>query len=75
MNNQEIAQNIGKNIKIKRVILGMSQLELSKKAKINQGHLSLIENGRKIASIPILHRIAVSLNTTVSDLICEKYQR
>ncbi len=46
MNNQEIAQNIGKNIKIKRVILGMSQLELSKKAKINQGHLILIENGR-----------------------------
>ena len=75
MNNQKIAKNIGKNIKIKRVILGMSQLELSKKAEINQGHLSLIENGKKIATIPILDKIAVSLNTTVSDLISEKYQK
>lgn len=75
MNNKKIAENIGKNIKIKRIILGMSQLEVSKKSNINQAHLSLIENGKKIASIPILNKIAITLNTTVSDLICEKYQK
>ncbi|WP_455654365.1 helix-turn-helix domain-containing protein [Phascolarctobacterium sp.] len=73
MNKQKIAINIGRNIKIRRIILGISQLELSKKANINQSHLSLIENGKKIASIPILDKIAIALNSTISDLLCQKY--
>ena len=60
-------------VREKRIEMGLSQLELSKRANVPQGVLSDIESGKtKAPRIDTLMKIADALETTIADLIGEK---
>lgn len=52
--------------------LGISQVELARRLKLNKGYVSRIENGRvKNISLFIARRVAAALDTTVDALFPE----
>lgn len=57
----------GNKIRIKRVLAGMSQEELSNSAKVDRAYISLIETGKKTPTLAVLERIAVALGCSVKD--------
>lgn len=59
---------VGHRLKVLRTSLGFTLKELALRAACSESLLSKIENGRASPSIAMLHRIAVALRTTVSDL-------
>jgi TRAP-type transport system periplasmic protein len=62
-NNDSTAKyNIGEHIKIGRKSLGLRQTDLAKKAGVTASHLSDIERGVAIPTIPTLHKIGDALN-------------
>lgn len=48
---------------------GLSQIELSKRAKITPAALSQIEKGSRVPSIPVLYRISDALGVTLDFLV------
>jgi transcriptional regulator with XRE-family HTH domain len=62
---------LGERIRRKREMLNMPLSELSKKVGISISALSQIENAKAFPSVLTLKTIAVSLFTTVGDLIGE----
>jgi len=49
---------------------GLTQVELCKRAKLNQGYLSMLESGEKKApSIAVLKRLAKALGVAVAELL------
>lgn len=60
------------NIKNIRTKQNMSQEELAKKARINQGYLSQIENGKKWPSRITLEKIAEALNCGLEIKLVKK---
>jgi transcriptional regulator with XRE-family HTH domain len=62
---------LGERIKRKREMLNMPLSELSKKVGISISALSQIENAKAFPSVLTLKNIAVSLFTTVGELIGE----
>jgi len=61
-------------IKQRRKDIGMSATELSRRANVSKGFISKVENFRTIPSLPVLIRIAASLNTSVSELTADVEQ-
>jgi transcriptional regulator with XRE-family HTH domain len=51
----------GKGIKIARTIAGLSQKQLAKKARIDAGHISLIEKGKRKPTLRTLERLIHAL--------------
>jgi transcriptional regulator with XRE-family HTH domain len=49
--------NYGKGIKIARTIAGLSQKELAKQSRIDAGHISLIEKGKRKPTLRTLERL------------------
>lgn len=49
----------------RRLMLGMSLYELSKKTKISVGHLSRIERGINMPRADILHKICLALDLQI----------
>lgn len=67
---QKLMKAIGKNIKVRRSELGMTQEKLSELADINEKFLSSIENGKEgNISVGYLVSIAIGLDTTITSLI------
>lgn len=60
--------NIGRNIKQRRKMLGIYQDELAKKVGCTQAHISGIEHGKDL-SIPLLTKIVKVLNCEITDII------
>jgi transcriptional regulator with XRE-family HTH domain len=52
----------GKGIKIARTIAGLSQKQLAKKARIDAGHISLIEKGKRKPTLRTLERLIKALD-------------
>lgn len=48
-----------------RESLGLSQQQVAEKAQISRSFYALIESGRKTPSLPVAHRIAKALETSV----------
>lgn len=61
--------DIGENIRLRRVQLKMTQVELSKKTGIKQPTISAIEKGINKPTIETAVLISDALGSTVSDLI------
>ena len=61
--------DIGENIRLRRVQLKMTQVELSKKTGIKQPTISAIEKGINKPTIETAVLISDALGCTVSDLI------
>jgi transcriptional regulator with XRE-family HTH domain len=53
--------NYAKAIRIARSISGMSQAELSERSTLDRSYLSLIEGGKRKATVASLEKIAVAL--------------
>ena len=60
--------NIGHNIKTLRISKGISQQELANLASIDRAFISTIENGKRNLSISVLHKIAQSLDSNITEI-------
>lgn len=58
-----------KTIKYKRVILNMTQKDLSDKVGVSQAALSKYELGESTPSVKVLKKLAKALNCTVDELL------
>ncbi len=59
---------LGKKIKIMRIMLDLTQRELSEKADIAEKYLSQIENGNVNCSITMMYNLANALNVSLDYL-------
>ena len=59
---------LGMRIRYLRKQLNMSQLDLSVESDVNRNYISDLEKGRRNPTILILNKIAIALNTDLSNL-------
>jgi len=64
----QIDQQIGHKIKVKRRKLGITQAYLSKKLSISPTYLNLMESGKRKIDLDLLLKMANELNVDVSDI-------
>lgn len=64
-------KSIGKRIRERRKMLGLSQLDLSVDADISTAYLCNVELGNKCASLEMIIRIANALGTTTDILLAD----
>ena len=60
---------LGKRIKRQRKKVGLSQEQLAVKIRVTQTHISLVETGKRKASMGTLKKIASALGVKVNELI------
>ena len=72
---EPIATKFGKVVRRWREQAGISQEELATRAGLHRTYISLIERGKRTASIEVVRRVADALNTTMSELISEAEKR
>ena len=68
MINNNFYENLGKNIKNRRMALGLSQQELADKVNLSLNFIGKIEVAFSKPSLESVIKIAEALNVTVSDL-------
>ena len=56
-----INERVGRRIKVRRVELGMTQVQLAQKLSVGSSNLSYIEKGERNISISLLDEIARAL--------------
>ena len=66
-----ISQSFGAVVRERREKRGFSQEELADRAGLHRTYVSLIERGRRTASIEVVRRVAEALDTSMSKLIAE----
>lgn len=62
---------IGKRIREKRTLLGITQQKLSELSGVEPSNISHIERGATKLSLPTLIKIANALGTSVDELLCD----
>lgn len=67
--NAVLPRTIGKKIKKKRTILGLTQEELAEKVGISRAYIGFVEQGRNAPSLETLEKIAKSLKVKLSELL------
>ena len=60
---------LGKRIKRLRRQAGLSQEKIAEKIRVTQTHISLVETGKRKASMKTLKKIASALDVKVRNLI------
>jgi transcriptional regulator with XRE-family HTH domain len=65
----EIRDNLVRNVKRRRALLGISQMELASRADLSSGYVGEIEMGRKFPTPEVLERLATALETKPFALI------
>lgn len=70
----DINRTFGLSIRRRRETLGMSQEELADEANLHRTYISLIERGRRGASIDTIIKLAKALRTTASELMADLEQ-
>jgi len=69
--NANINKLVGKQIKRRRLKLGMTQLVLAERCGIYQTYLSRIENGTANPSVFLLNALAIAMDVEVHTLLHE----
>jgi len=64
-------ENIGKNIRLRRIAKRMTQEQLAKKAAVSATMISYIETGVKSISVKTLYLMSKALDCTTDDLLKE----
>ena len=64
----DICVRLGRRIRELRKAKGWRQIDLAQHSGVHEVHISDLERGTREAGVRTLHRIARSLQTTVSDL-------
>lgn len=65
----EIREVFAENLKAAREAAGMSQEQLAYLAEIDRTYISSLERSRYNASIDVVERLAVALNTEAAELL------
>ena len=60
--------HVGRRVRMRRLMLGLSQTQLADMAEIGRAHLSQIENGAVAARIDTLYAIAQALELKLEEL-------
>lgn len=68
---KDLQCTIGKNIKAARMACGYTKEALAEKAEISVEHITQVERGDKMMSVPSLVRMAEALHVSVDALIYE----
>ena len=63
------------NVRVRRMHLGLSQMEVAKRASTIQAQVSNLENGKVQPSLDLLYRIADALGTTIKELLPDTFYR
>lgn len=63
-----LVPRIGRAIRDRRKDAGLTLTQVSQRAGISVSHLSNIENGLSIASLPLLAKVAATLGISMADL-------
>jgi transcriptional regulator with XRE-family HTH domain len=74
MNDQDLKQQLGHRIKLRRVDCRLNQAELAERIHMKQGQLSRVERGLLGLSVLQLVAIARALDCRVADLLDEECQ-
>jgi transcriptional regulator with XRE-family HTH domain len=64
-----VAERFGKRLRYLREKAGMSQGDLSHKFGIDRGHVSDLENGKKLVGLAMLETLADGFKITISELM------
>lgn len=67
--NAKLPKAIGKRIRRARRKAGLTQEELAHKVSISRSYMGYIEQGRNLASLIVLQRIAKRLKIRLSELV------
>jgi len=70
-----IAAVFGSVLRERREAAGISQEQLADRAGLHRTYVSLIERGKRTASIEVLRRVASALGVRMSELIEETGKR
>ncbi len=60
---------VGRNVRVRRQDLGLSQEQLAHDAEITLRYLGMVERGQQNASVAVVARIAAALGATPADLL------
>lgn len=63
----DIKQLVGNQIRLKRIMLKMSQEDLALKSGLDRTYITSVENGRRNISIINIEKICIALNCSLSD--------
>lgn len=72
---EPIATSFGVVVRRWREQAGISQEELATRAGLHRTYISLIERGKRTASIEVVRRVADALDATMAQLIAETEDR
>ncbi|WP_150461364.1 helix-turn-helix domain-containing protein [Nesterenkonia ebinurensis] len=74
MGSDQLAFRIGDAIRRRRKDARLTLTQVARRADISVSHLSNIENGLSIASLPLLAKVAAALNTSLAELTRDEDQ-
>lgn len=66
-----MATRIGERLKGERGIIGMSQKEFAKNAKISLSYVSMLECGHRLPSLDMLAKFCEVLHTSMSTFLAD----
>jgi transcriptional regulator with XRE-family HTH domain len=69
MKKQNIAVLVGRSIRKKRVELGVSQDDFADSIDMHRAYYGSIERGEKNITVQTLHRVAVGLGSSMSEVL------
>lgn len=64
-----VAARFGAAVRSAREAQGISQEDLASRAGLHRTYVSMIERGRRTASIAVVEKLAAALGTTMGDLV------
>jgi transcriptional regulator with XRE-family HTH domain len=64
-----LAQRVGARIREQRTALGLTLVQTARAAAVSVSHLSSIETGANLPSLPILARVAAALELTLNEVL------
>ncbi len=64
-----LTRRLGRRIRAYRELAGITQEKLAWQCDLNKSHLSQIENGKRMPSIPVLCEVAGVLGLHAADLL------
>ncbi|EQD33299.1 transcriptional regulator, XRE family [mine drainage metagenome] len=70
-NQTALATKLGKALRARRLGIGLSQDDFADRIQMHRAYYSAIERGEKNVTLATLHRVAVGLQSTMSELLAK----
>lgn len=72
MNDKEIFDTIGHNLKIERVKKRLTQAQLAELVDVHEKYIGKIETGKQNLTVKTLNKIAIALNTEITTFFIKQ---